>query len=140
MLIANGLFFKGAWRRKYFAPEKTRVSKFHVNVNDSVNVPYMNSVDRFYYVESARLDAKILRIPYDVRKNLRVINLTNKLYTLLRSILSVTGLQICHVHYTATHTDRLESRFERNQSVHTGERYMGHAGIAAQRLDTEIQV
>ncbi|EFN84891.1 Uncharacterized serpin-like protein TK1782 [Harpegnathos saltator] len=68
MLIANGLYFKGAWRRKYFAPEQTRVSKFHINPNVSVNVPYMHSVDRFYYVESSKLNAKILRIPYDGSK------------------------------------------------------------------------
>lgn len=84
MLIVNGLFFKGVWRRKYFAPEMTRVSKFHINANDSVNVPYMHSVGRFYHVESARLDAKILRIPYDVRKNPCVINLPSELYMLLR--------------------------------------------------------
>lgn len=66
MLIVNGLFFKGAWRHKYFAPENTRVSKFHINTNESVNVPYMHTIGRFYYAESSRLDAKILRIPYDV--------------------------------------------------------------------------
>lgn len=70
MLIVNGLFFKGAWRHKYFAPEKTRVSKFHINANESVNVPYMHTIGRFYYAESSRLDAKILRIPYDVCDNL----------------------------------------------------------------------
>ncbi|CAL1688366.1 unnamed protein product [Lasius platythorax] len=68
MLIVNGLFFKGAWRRKYFAPENTRVSKFHINSNESVNVPYMHTISRFYYAESSRLDAKILRIPYDGSK------------------------------------------------------------------------
>lgn len=70
MLIANGLFFKGAWRRKYFAPENTRVAKFHISVNESVNVSYMHTVGRFYYTESSKLDAKILRIPYHVRNRL----------------------------------------------------------------------
>lgn len=68
MLIVNGLFFKGSWRRKYFAPENTRISKFHVSVNESVDVPYMHTTGRFYHVESSRLDAKILRIPYDGSK------------------------------------------------------------------------
>ncbi|XP_012064085.1 PREDICTED: uncharacterized protein LOC105627412 [Atta cephalotes] len=68
MLIVNGLFFKGAWRRKYFAPENSRVSKFYINANESINVPYMHTVSRFYYAESSRLDAKILRIPYDGSK------------------------------------------------------------------------
>lgn len=70
MLIVNGLFFKSAWRHKYFAPENTRIAKFHININESVNVPYMRTVSRFYCAESSRLDAKILRIPYDVRKSL----------------------------------------------------------------------
>ncbi|KAM0725674.1 Serine protease inhibitor 2 [Formica fusca] len=68
MLIVNGLFFKGAWRHKYFAPENTHFSKFHINVNESVDVPYMHTIGRFYYAESSRLDAKILRIPYDGSK------------------------------------------------------------------------
>ncbi|XP_014481109.1 PREDICTED: uncharacterized protein LOC106747753 [Dinoponera quadriceps] len=68
MLIANGMFFKGAWRRQYFAAEKTRVSKFYINANDHVNVPFMHSVGRFYCGESAKLGAKILRIPYDGSK------------------------------------------------------------------------
>ncbi|XP_032678780.1 uncharacterized protein LOC116847660 [Odontomachus brunneus] len=79
MLIANGLFFKGAWRRKYFAPAMTRVSKFHINANDSVNVPYMHSMGRFYYFESSRLDSKILRIPYDGSKFAMYIILPNTL-------------------------------------------------------------
>lgn len=70
MLIVNGLFFKGAWRRKYFAPENTRLSKFHINANESIDVPFMHTIGRFYYAESSRLGAKILRIPYDVRYNL----------------------------------------------------------------------
>ena len=80
MLVMNALFFKSAWRRKYFAPENTRISKFNINVNDSVNVPYMHTVGRFYNSESARLDAKILRIPYDVRM-MYLRNVANKLFT-----------------------------------------------------------
>ncbi|EZA57928.1 hypothetical protein X777_01942 [Ooceraea biroi] len=68
MLIMNALLFKGVWRRKYFAPENTRVTKFHINENNSVNVPFMHTVDRFYYAESSKFDAKILRIPYDGSK------------------------------------------------------------------------
>jgi len=70
MLIMNALFFKGVWRRKYFAPENTRIAKFDINTNDSVNVPYMHSRNRFYYAESTKLDARILRIPYDVHKTI----------------------------------------------------------------------
>ncbi|XP_017889133.1 uncharacterized protein LOC108630369 [Ceratina calcarata] len=64
MLILNGLYFKGAWQRKYFKPENTRIGKFHTKDNKTVDVPFMHTVGRFYYSESRELDAKILRLPY----------------------------------------------------------------------------
>lgn len=80
MLIVNALFFKSAWRRRYFEPENTRVSKFYVNTNEIVNVPFMHTVGRFYYVESSKLDAKILRIPYDGSKFAMYIILPRTMY------------------------------------------------------------
>ncbi|XP_076177429.1 uncharacterized protein LOC143151855 [Ptiloglossa arizonensis] len=68
MLIMNALYFKGSWRRKYFSPENTQMGPFHPNRNETVNVPFMRTVGRFYYSESSELDAKILRIPYDGNK------------------------------------------------------------------------
>ncbi|CAK9799548.1 Serine protease inhibitor 2 [Anthophora plagiata] len=64
MLIMNAFFFKGSWRRKYFAPQDTRIEKFHTSDNQTVAVPFMHTVGRFYYSESSELNAKILRIPY----------------------------------------------------------------------------
>ncbi|KAL0100192.1 hypothetical protein PUN28_019549 [Cardiocondyla obscurior] len=106
MLIVNGLFFKSAWRRKYFALENTQNAKFHINVNQSVNVPYMHTVGRFYYAESSRLDAKILRIPYDGSKFAMYIILPHTLtgvnhivseinpFTLARDVWSMQELPI----------------------------------------------
>lgn len=91
MLIMNALFFKGVWRRRYFAPENTRVTKFHIDANSSVNVPYMHTVDRFYYAESPRLDAKILRIPYDVR-DIRTIYICS--ISILRANQNLTRLKL----------------------------------------------
>lgn len=66
MLIVNTLFFKGLWRGKYFSPENTRNGKFYLIDNRTVDTSIIHAYGRFYYVESSDLDAKILRIPYDV--------------------------------------------------------------------------
>lgn len=60
------IFFKGLWRGKYFSPENTRNGKFYLIDNRTVDTSIMHAYGRFYYVESSDLDAKILRIPYDV--------------------------------------------------------------------------
>ncbi|XP_076668244.1 uncharacterized protein LOC143368914 [Andrena cerasifolii] len=64
MLIMNAIFFKGSWRGRYFSPEDTRTEEFHTSQNRTVLVPFMRTINRFYYYESPDLDAKILRIPY----------------------------------------------------------------------------
>lgn len=66
MLVVNALFFKGTWRRQYFLDKNTYMRKFYLSTNNSIDVPFMTTVSRFYYSESPELDAKILRIPYDV--------------------------------------------------------------------------
>ncbi|KZC12911.1 Serpin I2, partial [Dufourea novaeangliae] len=65
MIITNAVFFKGSWRRKYFSPKNTQTGSFYTNLNRTVQVPFMQTTDRFYFSESTELDAKILRIPYD---------------------------------------------------------------------------
>ena len=66
MLIMNTLFFKGSWRRQYFLPENIQTNKFYTINNQTVNASFMRALGRFYYVESPELNAKILRIPYNV--------------------------------------------------------------------------
>lgn len=68
MLMMNALFFRGSWSRKYFLPENTKPGNFYTATNESVEVPFMHCLGRFYYSESSELDAKILRIPYDGHK------------------------------------------------------------------------
>ncbi|KAL2735249.1 antithrombin-III-like isoform X2 [Vespula squamosa] len=68
MLVVNALFFKGTWRRQYFLAKNTYMGKFYSGTNNSVDVPFMTTINRFYYSESPELDAKILRIPYDGHK------------------------------------------------------------------------
>ncbi|XP_066582525.1 uncharacterized protein [Prorops nasuta] len=68
MLVINAIFFKGSWRRGYFSPNNTRMGSFQTNSNTTIQVPYINSIGRFYYAESTTLDAQILRIPYNGHK------------------------------------------------------------------------
>ena len=70
MLVVNALFFKGTWDRQPFSEKATRIGKFYPTKISSVDVPMMHSYGRFYYSSSTELDAKILRIPYSVRKKL----------------------------------------------------------------------
>lgn len=65
MVITNAIYFKGSWYRKYFSEKNTQNGAFHIGSNRTLQVPLMHTVGRFYYIESAELDAKILRIPYD---------------------------------------------------------------------------
>lgn len=70
MIVVNALFFKGTWDRQPFSEKATRTGKFYPTVANSIDVPMMHSYGRFYYSSSTELDAKILRIPYSVRKKL----------------------------------------------------------------------
>lgn len=76
MLVLNAMYFKGTWFKNPFAVNKTKTGKFHTKTGATVDVPFMNTVDKFFYTESAELDAKILRIPYQVcQKNKKRLNL-----------------------------------------------------------------
>ncbi|XP_076279491.1 uncharacterized protein LOC143208714 isoform X2 [Lasioglossum baleicum] len=68
MVITNAIYFKGSWYRKYFSEKNTRNGAFYIGSNRTVQVPLMQAIDRFYYIESSELNAKILRIPYDGHK------------------------------------------------------------------------
>lgn len=63
VLVLNTLYFKGTWRHQ-FAPNATKVGTFYVSADVKKPVPFMNVKDKFYYAESAKYDAKILRMPY----------------------------------------------------------------------------
>lgn len=68
MLIANAVYFKGAWRHQ-FPKNQSFIGNFYLIHDDdilTVSVPYMTTEQTFYYVETQNFDAKILRLPYKV--------------------------------------------------------------------------
>lgn len=63
MILTNALYFKVLWKKPF---EKTNTIRgnFFKSPTETISVDYMTTTDLFYYVESPRLDAKILRLPY----------------------------------------------------------------------------
>lgn len=68
MMVFNAIYFKGFWFKNKFLPNNTKIDKFYENINKSFDVKFMKAFGNFDYVESPELDAKILRIPYQVSK------------------------------------------------------------------------
>lgn len=102
MLVVNALFFKGTWRRQFFSSKNTYMGKFYTSTNISVDVPFMTTIDRFYYSESSELDAQILRIPYDVSPYQRYSKSFNTLtaiaYYIVTGYRQSTWLNLFHTH------------------------------------------
>ncbi|KAI8437670.1 hypothetical protein MSG28_011919 [Choristoneura fumiferana] len=63
VLLLTTLFFKGTWRHQ-FNPNVTNVASFYLSPSAYKQVPFMNVKNTFFYAESAKYDAKILRMPY----------------------------------------------------------------------------
>ncbi|XP_074033585.1 serine protease inhibitor 2 [Leptinotarsa decemlineata] len=66
MVIANAVYFRGSWRYQ-FPRDQTQLGKFYVpdaNGFLTINTPFMSTNNKFYFLESPTLDAKIIRLPY----------------------------------------------------------------------------
>ncbi|CAG9793495.1 unnamed protein product [Diatraea saccharalis] len=63
VMILNTLYFKGSWRHQ-FDPNATKEGMFYTTPNTPKPVQFMRVKDKFYYAESSKFDAKILRMPY----------------------------------------------------------------------------
>lgn len=62
LLIINAIFFDGLWRSPF--DNNTFESPFLKTTNDQVKAEYMTQQDYFYYFDSTKLNAKIVRLPY----------------------------------------------------------------------------
>lgn len=78
MIMTNAVYFKGKWLQP-FPKNFTETKGFYVNPTESVQVPFMTTSGTYYFGYSKKLDAKVLRIPYKVKKmqlcNAKLINL-----------------------------------------------------------------
>ncbi|KAF7140006.1 hypothetical protein RHSIM_Rhsim06G0045700 [Rhododendron simsii] len=63
VILTNGLYFKGIWDSHYkFNPWLTKDRKFYLLNGDNVSVPFMSSIENYYY--GAFDGFKVLKIPY----------------------------------------------------------------------------
>ena len=67
-LVLNTIFFKGTWRHQ-FPTNETKNDVFYITPTLKKDIPFMNVRNKFYYTESARYNAKILRMAYAVSVN-----------------------------------------------------------------------
>ncbi|XP_034835955.1 serine protease inhibitor 2-like [Maniola hyperantus] len=62
-LVLNTIFFKGTWQRQ-FNPNVTKPDVFYTSATEKKEAPFMRLRDKFFYAESNKFNAKILRMPY----------------------------------------------------------------------------
>nr|XP_027230247.1 serine protease inhibitor 3/4-like [Penaeus vannamei] len=63
MVLTNAVYFKGFWKYP-FKPQRTHKDKFFVTPEESVQVDMMTQTGRFKYVDSEKLRAQVLEMPY----------------------------------------------------------------------------
>nr|XP_027230257.1 serpin B3-like [Penaeus vannamei] len=63
MFLTNAVYFKGFWKYP-FKPQRTHKDKFFVTPEESVQVDMMTQTGRFKYVDSEKLHAQVLEMPY----------------------------------------------------------------------------
>lgn len=77
-LVLNTIFFKGTWQHQ-FAPNGTKSRLFYMSAEDKKETAFMNIKNKFFYAESIKFNAKILRMPYMGNKFAMYIIVPNSL-------------------------------------------------------------
>ncbi|KAI9073449.1 hypothetical protein K1719_044586 [Acacia pycnantha] len=68
LVLANALYFKGAWNQK-FHPAMTKTRSFNLLNGENVQVPFMTSMPREEYYYNSFENHKVLTIPYQSGSN-----------------------------------------------------------------------
>ncbi|KPI94255.1 putative serpin-like protein [Papilio xuthus] len=92
LLVLTTLYFKGTWVHQ-FTPNETTTHNFYVTAKDTKPLEFMNVRNKFYFTESAKFDAKILRMPYLGKKFAMYIVVPNTLTGLPRVYNSLSELR-----------------------------------------------
>ncbi|XP_052744245.1 probable RNA-directed DNA polymerase from transposon BS [Bicyclus anynana] len=77
-LVLNTIFFKGTWQHQ-FNPNVTKQDVFYTSATEKKDTTFMQVRDNFFYAESNKLNAKILRMPYLGNKFAMYIIIPNSL-------------------------------------------------------------
>ncbi|XP_068619932.1 uncharacterized protein [Battus philenor] len=92
VLILTTLYFKGTWLHQ-FSPNETSVHNFYVTSKSAKEVPFMHVRNKFYYLESNKFDAKIVRMPYLGRKFAMYLVIPNTLTGLTQVFNNLSDLR-----------------------------------------------
>lgn len=77
MIMLNAIYFNGYWRHP-FAANETIVAPFFADLTDAGQpTEFMQQTGEFFYVESAPLDAQVLRLPYQGHRFAMTLMLPN---------------------------------------------------------------
>lgn len=76
MIMLNAIYFQGQWRQP-FPRNQTVEMPFYLSSAQQLKSTFMVRTGRYYYLDSAQLNSKILRIPYMGRKFSMLIVLPN---------------------------------------------------------------
>ncbi|KAI5645194.1 serpin (serine protease inhibitor) domain-containing protein [Phthorimaea operculella] len=77
-VLVNAIYFKGHWVDK-FDPTFTKDEDFHITKDETVKVPMMHRKGEYSYADSAELNAKLLRLPYEGYEASMLIILPNEI-------------------------------------------------------------
>ncbi|XP_038207482.1 plasma protease C1 inhibitor-like [Zerene cesonia] len=91
-LVLNTLFFKGTWWHQ-FTPNETHLDNFYVNAVAKKPVEFMHVKNKFYYTDSVKYNAKILRMPYLGHKFAMYVIVPNSLTGLPIIFNDISGLR-----------------------------------------------
>ncbi|CAK1545668.1 unnamed protein product [Leptosia nina] len=92
-LVLNTLFFKGTWQHQ-FDPNETRHNDFYLKANATKEIPFMTIKHKFFYTDSVKYNAKILRMPYKSGKFAMYVVVPNSLTGLPQIFDDVIGLRV----------------------------------------------
>lgn len=67
VLLLNAIYFDGTWRRP-FVEENSFEFVFYVQPTKEIKAKYMTQISNFYFFESTKFNAKIIRLPYRGKK------------------------------------------------------------------------
>lgn len=79
ILLLNAIHFDGVWRHS-FPETQTTIMDFSADQNEITIFPFITQIAEYFYVESAELDSKILRLPYKVSIMNFLLLLTTSLF------------------------------------------------------------
>lgn len=92
VMILNTLYFRGSWRHQ-FPTNQTKNQLFYVSPGLQKQLPFMHVTDKFFYADSTKYDAKILRMPYRGNKFAMYIILPNSITGISRIMPLLSNLR-----------------------------------------------